>query len=213
MKNSAQTVTKFSYLTLYIVNIYFLTLTNQNIEYLLQQCKINNQRAQMEVYNRYYKAMFNTALRIVKDSFKAEDIMQESFLVAFSKLKSLKDYSVFGAWLKRIVINNSIQYYKQNAKYTEVPLDDVLYKVEDNEDTTENRDSKKQQANKVLNVMKTLKNNYQVGLTLHLIEGYDYEEISEIMDITYANCRTMISSKRQFKKKITTRCRIINYGK
>lgn len=203
MKNSAQTVTKFSYLTLYIVNIYFLTLTNQNIEYLLQQCKINNQRAQMEVYNRYYKAMFNTALRIVKDSFKAEDIMQESFLVAFSKLKSLKDYSVFGAWLKRIVINNSIQYYKQNAKYTEVPLDDVLYKVEDNEDTTENRDSKKQQANKVLNVMKTLKNNYQVGLTLHLIEGYDYEEISEIMDITYANCRTMISrAKDSLRKKL-----------
>ena len=72
--------------------------TNQNIEQLLTLCSSGNQRAQLEVYNRYYKAMYNTSLRIVRDSYKAEDIMQESFLTAFSKLESLKDTSVFGAW-------------------------------------------------------------------------------------------------------------------
>ena len=51
--------------------------------------------------------------------------------------------------------------------------------------------------------MKTLKPNYNLGLTLHLIEGYDYEEICEIMNISYANCRTMISrAKESLRKKL-----------
>ena len=82
-----------------------MTLTKSNIEALIELCKEGNQRAQLEVYNRYYNAMYNTSLRIVKDSFEAEDIMQDSFLVAFTKLNSLKDSKIFGAWLKRIVIN------------------------------------------------------------------------------------------------------------
>ncbi len=75
--------------------------------------------------------MYNTAIRIVKDSFKAEDIMQESFLTAFTKLNTLEDTNMFGAWLKRIVINNSIGYYNKTIKQNEVPLDTVIYKVED----------------------------------------------------------------------------------
>jgi len=93
-----------------------LTLTNHNIEQLVQLCKSENQNAQLEVYNRYYKAMYNIAYRIVKDSFEAEDIMQDSFLTAFTKLESLKDSMTFGSWLKRIVTNNSIYHYKKNTK-------------------------------------------------------------------------------------------------
>lgn len=170
-----------------------MTLTNQNIEDLLLQCISGNQRAQLEVYNRYYKAMYNTAVRIVKGSYVAEDIMQESFLSAFTKLESLKEPSTFGAWLKRIVINNSVYYYHKNNKNNDVPLDDVMYKVEDHQGISEDYEFTNLKAAQVLETMKTLKDNYQVGLTLHLIEGYDYEEICEVMNITYANCRTMIS--------------------
>ncbi|MGB3606240.1 RNA polymerase sigma factor, partial [Psychroserpens sp.] len=108
-----------------------MTLTNQDIVQVLRLCKSGNQQAQMEIYERYYKAMYNIAYRIVKDSFEAEDIMQESFLSAFTKLDSLKELRTFSSWLKRIVINNSIQHYKKNTKYQEIPLDDVLYKIED----------------------------------------------------------------------------------
>lgn len=179
-----------------------MTSTNQNTEQLLQLCKSNNQRAQLEIYNRYNKAMYNTALRIVKDSFKAEDIMQESFLTAFTKLNTLEDIKLFGAWLKRIVVNNSIAHYNKSIKLNNVPLDHVMYKVEDNngiEAHSQNNDKVKH----ILNVMKTLKPNYNLGLTLHLIEGYDYEEICDIMDISYANCRTMISrAKESLRKKL-----------
>lgn len=79
--------------------------------------------------------MYNTALRIVKQSDEAEDIMQESFLNAFTKLQTFKGGEVaFGAWLKRIVINNSIYNYKKQQKKKEVALEDVLYRVEDSND-------------------------------------------------------------------------------
>jgi len=179
-----------------------LTSTNQNIEQLLLHCQSGNQRAQLEVYNRYNKAMYNTAIRIVKDSFKAEDIMQESFLTAFTKLNTLKDTKVFGAWLKRIVVNNSIAHYNKTVKQNEVPLDTVLYKVEEDngiEESNHNNEKVKQ----IMSVMKTLKPNYSLGLSLHLIEGYDYEEICEIMNISYANCRTLISrAKESLRKKL-----------
>lgn len=180
-----------------------MTLTNQNIEDLLLQCISGNQRAQLEVYNRYYKAMFNTAVRIVKDSYVAEDIMQESFLSAFTKLESLKELATFGSWLKRIVINNSVYYYHKNNKNNDVPLDDVMYKVEDHQGVSEDYEFTNLKAAQVLETMKTLKDNYQIGLTLHLIEGYDYEEICDIMNITYANCRTMISrAKDSLRQKL-----------
>jgi RNA polymerase sigma-70 factor (ECF subfamily) len=179
-----------------------LTSTNQDIEQLVSLCKSGNRSAQLEVYNRYYKAMYNTAIRIVKDSFKAEDIMQESFLTAFSKLNTLEDSTLFGAWLKRIVVNNSIAYYNKRVKQNEVPLDTVMYKVED-DDGIDESDYNNGKVKQIMNIMKTLKPNYNLGLSLHLIEGYDYEEICDIMNISYANCRTLISrAKESLRKKL-----------
>ena len=179
-----------------------MTSTNQDIEQLVSLCKSGNRSAQLEVYNRYYKAMYNTAKRIVKDSFKAEDIMQESFLTAFSKLNTLEDSKFFGAWLKRIVVNNSIADYNKMIKQNEVPLETVMYKVED-DDGIDESDYNNEKVKQIMNVMKTLKPNYNLGLSLHLIEGYDYEEICDIMNISYANCRTLISrAKESLRKKL-----------
>jgi RNA polymerase sigma factor (sigma-70 family) len=180
-----------------------MTLTKLNIEQLIELCKSGNQSAQLEVYNRYYKTMYNASLRIVKDSFEAEDIMQDSFLLAFTKLESLKDTKTFGPWLKRIVINNSIYHYKKNSKYNNVPIDNVIYKVEDSTEGIDSADLTSLKVKQVLEIMKTLKDNYQVCLTLHLIEGYDYDEICDILNISHANCRTMISrAKDSLRQKL-----------
>lgn len=181
-----------------------MTPTNLNTEQLVKLCIAKNQSAQLEIYKRYYKTMYNTALRIVKNNFEAEDIMQDSFLLAFTKLESLKDVKIFGSWLKRIVINNSIYHYKKNNKVHEVPLDDILYKVEDSNDGIDsNYEFTTIKAQDILNTMKTLKDNYRIALTLNLIEGYDYEEISEIMNISNTNCRTTISrAKASLRQKL-----------
>jgi RNA polymerase sigma-70 factor (ECF subfamily) len=180
-----------------------LSQQREHINELLQCCIAGKQSAQLEVYNRYYKAMFNTALRIVKDTAQAEDIMQESFLSAFTKLHTFKGEVTFGSWLKRIVINNSIHQYRKQQKKNEVALDEVLYKVEDNDGIASDHVFTELKAQKVMETMKDLKDNYRVSLTLHLIEGFDYEEISEIMNISYANCRTTVSrAKESLRKKL-----------
>ncbi|MBM1107868.1 RNA polymerase sigma factor [Aurantibacter crassamenti] len=175
----------------------------EHIDKLLQLCLKGSQTAQLEIYNRYYKAMYNAALRIVKDTAEAEDIMQESFLSAFTKLHTFKGEVAFGAWLKRIVVNNSIYQYRKQQKKNEVDLENVMYKVEDNDGIVSDHVFSEQKAQKVMETMKQLKDNYRISLTLHLIEGYDYEEISEIMNMSNANCRTTISrAKESLRKKI-----------
>ena len=180
-----------------------MSLTKHNIEQLIALCLSGNQLAQLEIYNRYYKAMYNTSYRIVNNSFEAEDIIQESFLTAFIKLNKLKEAKTFSSWLKRIVVNNSIKTFNKNRKHDEVALDDVLYKVEDHQGIDTNVDFASLKAKQVLNAMEQLKSNYKVALTLNLIEGYDNEEISEIMQISHANCRTTISrAKASLRKKL-----------
>lgn len=175
----------------------------EHTDALLQLCLEGKQSAQLEIYNRYYKAMYNTAFRIVKDTAEAEDVMQESFLNAFTKLSTFKGEVTFGSWLKRIVINNSIYHYRKQQKKQEVALDEVMYKVEDNDGVPSDHVFTELKAQKVLQTMKQLKANYNVALTLHLIEGYDYEEISSLMNISYANCRTTISrAKESLRKKM-----------
>ena len=176
---------------------------NEHIDVLLHWCLEGRQSAQVEVYNRYYKAMYNTALRIVKDSMEAEDVMQESFLSAFTKLDSYKAEVPFGAWLKRIVVNNSIQLYRKQQKNNTVDIDEVMYKVEDSDGVDLNDGSREQKAQKVLETMKKLKDSYRIALTLFLIEGYDYEEVGQIMNMSYASCRTTISrAKESLRQKI-----------
>ena len=175
----------------------------EHIDTLLQGCLEGKQSAQLAVYDRYYRAMYNTSLRIVKKCDEAEDVMQESFLKAFTKLDTFKGEVAFGAWLKRIVINNSIEHYRNHQKMKEVALDDVMYKVEDNEGNVPDHAFTELKAQKVMETMALLKDNYRISLTLHLIEGYDYKEISQIMDISYAHCRTTISrAKKSLRKKL-----------
>ena len=170
---------------------------------LVQACLEGKRSAQMEIYDRYYRAMYNTALRIIKKTDEAEDIMQEAFLKAFTKLHTFKGEVAFGAWLKRIVVNDSIQHYRKQQKKNEVALDNLMYRVEDKEEVVADHRSTELKAQKVMETMARLKDNYRISLTLHLIEGYDYEEICSIMNMSYANCRTTISrAKESLRKKL-----------
>lgn len=146
--------------------------------------------------------MYNTAFRITGHSAEAEDIMQDSFLKAFTRIHSFNEDSTFGAWLKRIVINQSITALNKSKKLAEVAYNDELKNEADSVGVAgENYNSDKVKL--VLNALKSLKENYRLCLTLHLIEGYDHEEIGEIMKISYGNCRTMISrAKESLRKKL-----------
>ncbi len=182
----------------------FLSHRKEHTDVLLPLCMAGDRGAQLEIYERYYKAMYNTALRIVKDSAEAEDAMQESFVKAFTKLHTFNGEVAFGSWLKRIVINNSILVYRKKKKANETSLDDVMYKVEEIEEVVLDHATTELKAQKVMEAMNRLKDNYRIALTLHLIEGYDHEEICQIMNISNAMCRTTISrAKESLRNKLT----------
>ena len=179
-----------------------MTLTNRDITDLLPMCQRGEQAAQLEVYNRYYKAMYNTSLRIVKDEAEAQDVMQEAFLNAFTKLDSFKGEATFGSWLKRIVVNKSLNSYQRSKRVDETSIEDHLYKIEDDGQGVSEVDYESLKVQQVMLAMDKLKDNYRQSLSLHLIEGYDYEEMSEIMNVSYSNCRTMVSRAKESLRKI-----------
>jgi len=175
-----------------------LEVLTQHKTELIERCEKGDNAAQFELYKQYYKAMYNTALRIVNNSFEAEDIMQESFLSAFTKLDSFSGTVTFGAWLKRIVVNNSITALKNKKKLDTISLEKVTIKEVEEE---VKQDYSLLKASDILNKVSQLKNNYKVAITLNLIEGYDYEEIAQIMDISYENSRTTVSrAKKKLKQ-------------
>ncbi|SHF52530.1 RNA polymerase sigma-70 factor, ECF subfamily [Salegentibacter echinorum] len=149
--------------------------------------------------------MYNTSLRIVNDTAEAEDIMQEGFLKAFSKIDSFRENSTFGAWLKRIVVNLSISVHNKKAK-----LKEVVYKDELNNEMSydftfhhQQENMETENVNKLLETLNSLKDNYRIALSLYFIEGYDYEEMGTILNLSYANCRTTVSrAKESLRKKM-----------
>ena len=155
----------------------------------------------MTLYTMYYKGMYNVAFRIVSDAMLAEDIMQESFLKAFTKLDSFSGMVTFGAWMKKIVVNTSINELKKSNKYQFESIndtEDILDTISDNLDSYDQL-----KAENVLKTIQNLKPNYKIILTLFFIEGYDLEEIEGILNISNQNCRTMMSrAKDSLRKKL-----------
>jgi len=188
-------------------------LQNQttDIAQLIKRCLKGEQSAHTKIYRCYYKAMYNTAYRILNDSFEAEDIMQESFLTAFSKLSTFKseskfgkDFVPFGSWLKRIVINKSLTQLKKNNK-TELWQDNLkpIENIGEPEEETSNEDYTNTTARQIVLAIKELKPNYRLVLNLSLIEGFDNEEIAQILNTNNQQVRTTISrAKKKLKEKL-----------
>lgn len=155
--------------------------------------------------------MFNSALRIVGDSFEAEDVMQEAFLNAFTKLDTYRGEVPFGAWLKRIVINRSLTQVKKKNRLNEVKLEVVSHKLEEDYDSgIAELDLSNVKVKEVMQGMDKLKERYRVILNLSLVEGYDNEEIAYILNITNENCRTTISRAKSRLRKILAESSVLN---
>mgnify|MGYP003709482903 CR=1 FL=1 len=156
---------------------------------LVEQCKQNSQKAQMALYEQYCDGMFVVAVRYMKDKATAEDAVQEGFIKAFKKIEQFKGDVTFGAWLKRIVINTCLDALKARKLETE-PLYDETLRVADDASSWEVADETT--VNEVLQAIEKLNDNYRDVAKLFLLEGYDHQEISEIMGITESASRTKL---------------------
>ena len=162
---------------------------------LINRCRKGDHKAQFEIYRLYYKSMYNTSLRIVKDPQEAEDIMQESFLSAFRNIETYRGQVSFGAWLKRIVVNNSLDVLKKRRLLFEELNEDYTAYAELEEGIDE--ELLAQQLVRILEAIQQLPEGYRVILSLHLLEGYDHEEIAEILNITSSTSRSQFFRAKQ----------------
>ncbi len=159
--------------------------------HLIKECKLNNKRAQIELYRNYNQGMYNVAIRFLKNSENAEDIIQESFLSAFKNISQFKAEVTFGAWLKKIVVNNCINHLKK--KQLEVVALEEVNVIPFEGDNDDNWNFEEEL---VLEDVKTeiskLPDKYKFVVMLYLIEGYDHEEISQILNISIIASRTQL---------------------
>ncbi len=143
--------------------------------------------------------MYNIALRLLNNAEDAEDVMQESFLSAFQKIATWRGEVSFGAWLKRIVINRSLDLIR--TRKAMISLDTVPEIAEEREEGYLNY--KDIRPEMIAESIAALPDGYRIILSLYLIEGYDHEEISEILHITNATSRTQYHrAKKQLAEKL-----------
>jgi len=170
---------------------------------IVEKCKQNDRKAQLKLYNQYCDGMFTIAMRFVKDTMEAEDIVQEAFIKAFAKLHQYKAEVTFGAWLKRIVINKSIDLLK-SRKQQMLELDEVHLKVIDNNYEDEWLVDDAITLDEVKKAIEKLPDKYQFVVMLFLIEGYDHQEIAEILNITEVASRTQLSRGKAKLRELLT---------
>ena len=163
---------------------------------LLDGCKEGDQKAQFQIYKLYYKAMYNTSLRIVNDRMEAEDIMQESFLSAFEKIEMYSGTVSFGAWLKKIVINRSLDTLgKRKAVFEDI--DSHVGIRDDGPEDSLRSEEIDTRIGEVKEAIEKLPDGYRIILSLYLLEGYDHDEIAEILKISSSTSRSQLSRAKQ----------------
>jgi RNA polymerase sigma factor (sigma-70 family) len=162
---------------------------------LVERCRQGDRRSYSELYHKYAKAMFNTSLRILNHTADAEDVLQESFVDAFAAIESFGYKSTFGAWLKRIVINKSINALrKRKMEIIDIEKTGALHLAEEEVFDEEALNYKVEEIKKAL---RDLPNGYRTVLSLHLFEGYDQEEIADILQISHTTVRTQYMRAKQ----------------
>ncbi len=165
---------------------------------LVVECKQGSKKACYELYKHYAKAMLNVAFRIVGNIAEAEDVLQESFLDAFKRIHDFRQETTFGLWLKQIVVSRSINLLRKR-KVELVELGDDVDNLAD-EEAFDDEETQYKVA-QIKEAMNELPEGYKQVISLYLIEGYDHEEIGQILNITENTSRTQfLRAKRKLSE-------------
>ena len=157
---------------------------------LIEKAIKGNASAQRKLYDLYSKAMYNICKRMMNSTQEAEDMLQESFIEAFKRLESFRFESTFGAWLKKICINKCINELKRRK----VPIEykEQIYKYDKADNDMYDDSDIELTIDKVKHAMGLLPDGYRLVFSLYLLEGYDHEEISEILGISESTSKTQL---------------------
>lgn len=152
-------------------------------------------RAQAELYHLFAPKMFGVCLRYAKDSTQAEDNLQEGFVRVFTYLKQFRDEGSFEGWIRRIMVNVSMEKYrKQHMLY---PVEDVsVYETPNYSEGILEKIS----ANELIELIQQLTPRYRMVFNLYVLEGMNHQEISEEMNISVGTSKSNLARAREILK-------------
>jgi RNA polymerase sigma factor (sigma-70 family) len=163
-------------------------------ESLVLACKQGDRQAQSELYGLYNKAMYNTILRMVPNRADADDLLQSVFIDVFMRLDTFRSESSIGSWIKRIAINKSINFLKsRRLLWTELEEKHLDDQVEEHSSGGVSETDQNYTVQKIKDAVATLPEGYRVVFSLYAFEGYDHEEISQILQINEATSKSQYS--------------------
>lgn len=156
---------------------------------LIARCRAGDREAHYRIYKLYARSMYNVSYRITGSAADAEDALQEAFISAFRNLERYRAEATFGAWLKRIVVNKSINILKKRRlEWLPESEAEVLAEQEESipykEELTVER---------VKQAIEELPDGYRAVLSLYLLEGYDHQEIAGILGITESTSKSQLN--------------------
>jgi RNA polymerase sigma factor (sigma-70 family) len=156
---------------------------------IVEACKRGDRKAQFELYKLYSKAMYNISVRMLGTAENAEDALQSAFVDVFTKLESFRYESTIGAWIKRIVINNCINALKKRR----MDFVELTDNAQIANDTTPSVSEAVLNVSAIQQAIQQLPDGYRTIFNLYAMEGYDHEEIGEILGISEATSKSQYS--------------------
>jgi RNA polymerase sigma factor (sigma-70 family) len=169
----------------------------EDIHSLVKKCLQGNHKAQYDLYHAFSKAMYNTCLRFLSDSRDAEEALQNAFILIFKNMESFRGDATIGAWIKKIVIYQCINKLKEkNLVYQD--LSSHHFEIPDKESNYEQQLEYNQSMIPIITeAVAALPTGYKTVCNLYLFEGYDHEEIANILNISVATSKSQYSRAKQ----------------
>lgn len=158
---------------------------------MIEGCVKQDRLCQQKLYELYHKKFYAICLRYTKEIEEAEDMLQEGFVKIFFNIKQFTGSGSFEGWMKRIIINTAIEFYRKKV---------IMYPVTDFEPeegtSPEGEVQIELQANDLLKMIQELPTGYRTVFNLYAIEGYSHKEIAEMLGISEGTSKSQLARAR-----------------
>jgi RNA polymerase sigma factor (sigma-70 family) len=164
-----------------------------SLKQLIKNCKINNTKAQGELYKLFSGKLFAICLKYSRNYAEAEDNLQDAFLTIFNKIEQYKDKGSFEGWIKRITVNTALQRYRTEKVFdiiNENTIEDVELEVD--EDTVS--------IDYLLKIIQELPDRYRLVFNLYVLDGYSHKDIADMLKINIGTSKSNLSRARLILK-------------
>jgi RNA polymerase sigma-70 factor (ECF subfamily) len=163
----------------------------EDLDNIIKGCQRQEPLAQQRLYELYAGQMFGICLRYTNNEADAEDVLQDSFVKVFKKIKQFEFKGSFEGWLKRIMINTALEKYRNQYKILSINDNTNHYETDGVEDVADAIN-----ANELMTLIQQLSPRYKMVFNLYAIEGYSHKEISEILNISEGASKSNLSRAR-----------------